>query len=140
MRNRSTDPARLLPLCPQIQTYYHAIGSQTKVLPASLTSTDEILSLAGVHHITIAPALLQQLAAMPASAAAAVPNLFDTGPPLIDSERPVAFRDDEEGFRLAWSQEGRGEGEGRLGQAVSIFCEMQDQLVRMMGAVLKGGA
>ncbi|PYI28010.1 transaldolase [Aspergillus indologenus CBS 114.80] len=136
----STDPATLLALCPQIQTYYHAIGSQTKVLPASLTATDEILSLAGVHHITIAPALLQQLAALPASAAAAVPNLFDAGPPLVDSEQPVAFREDEEGFRLALSREGRGEGEGRLGQAVSIFCEMQDQLVRMMGAVLKGGA
>ncbi|RAH71809.1 transaldolase [Aspergillus aculeatinus CBS 121060] len=124
---------------PGIQTYYHAINSRTQVLPASLTSTDEILALAGVHHITIAPGLLQQLAALPASAAATVPNLFETTPP-ISYDAPGSFRDDEAGYRLAFGREGRGESEGKLAQAVSIFCEMQDRLVQMMGLVLKGGA
>ncbi|RAK80977.1 transaldolase [Aspergillus fijiensis CBS 313.89] len=112
---------------PGIQTYYHAINSRTQVLPASLTSTDEILALAGVHHMAIAPGLLQQLAALPASAAAML-------------HAPGSFRDDEAGYRLAFSREGRGESEGKLAQAVSILCEMQDRLVQMMGLVLKGGA
>ncbi|OJJ99750.1 hypothetical protein ASPACDRAFT_43382 [Aspergillus aculeatus ATCC 16872] len=134
-----TDPTTLLPLPPQIQTYYHAINSRTQVLPASLTSTTEILALAGVHHITIAPGLLQQLAALPASAATTVSNCFETTPPG-NYDAPGSFRDDEAGYRLAISREGRGESEGKLAQAVSIFCEMQDRLVQMMGLVLKGGA
>ncbi|RAH39588.1 uncharacterized protein BO95DRAFT_469602, partial [Aspergillus brunneoviolaceus CBS 621.78] len=117
-----------------IQTYYHAINSRTQVLPASLTSTDEILALAGVHHITIAPGLLQQLAALPASAATTVPNLFETTPP-IHYDAPGSFRDDEAGYRLAFSREGRGKSEGKLAQAVSIFCEMQDRLVQMIGVL-----
>lgn len=32
------------------------------VLAASFTSTDEIMSLAGIHHLTVSQALLQKLA------------------------------------------------------------------------------
>lgn len=33
------------------------------VLAASFTSTDEIMALAGIHHLTVSQSLLQQLAA-----------------------------------------------------------------------------
>lgn len=55
------DNAKLLPLCAAIQKYYKSINSPTKVLPASLTSVEEIFCLAGVDHLTISPGLLTQL-------------------------------------------------------------------------------
>ena len=58
---RFVDEHKLLPLCAAIQAYYKSIKATTKVLPASLTSTEEIFQLAGADHLTIAPHLLEQL-------------------------------------------------------------------------------
>ncbi|RAL12775.1 transaldolase family protein [Aspergillus homomorphus CBS 101889] len=136
-----TDPNKLLPLCPLIQKYYQRIGSRTQVLPASLTSTTEILALAGVHHITIAPGLLQELAHQPGTMTdGSVPaSLFDSRDPDPVAaglpERALSFVNDEAGYRLAFTRDARGESEGKLTQAVNIFCDMQDQLVQLMGSV-----
>ncbi|PYH48833.1 transaldolase family protein [Aspergillus saccharolyticus JOP 1030-1] len=147
-----TDPAKLLPLCPQIQAYYHQIGSRTLVLPASLTSTTEILALAGVHHITIAPGLLQQLAALPGVEAGVSTNtttasLFDATNPVVNADTdtdngqlpksPLSFVNNEAAYRLAFTRDAGGESEGKLVQAVNIFCDMQDKLVQLMAAVMQ---
>ncbi len=46
----------------EIYTYYKAMGIDTVVMGASFRSTGQILALAGCDRLTIAPALLQQLA------------------------------------------------------------------------------
>jgi transaldolase len=79
------DEHKLLPLCVAIQSYYKSIKAPTKVLPASLTSTEEIFQLAGIDHLTIAPHLLEQLA-LPMSFD--VKSLFD-----VASAEPIPAPD-----------------------------------------------
>lgn len=90
------DENKLFDLCVSIQEYYKMIGSKTQVLPASLTSTEDVFRLAGAHHITIAPGLLAQLA-KPGSVPD-VPSAFDeraggTFEKLSFSNDPAAYRD-----------------------------------------------
>ena len=88
---------------------------KTRVLPASLTSTAEIMELAGVHHITIAPALLLQLATTPASSRTAK-SLFDQTENATNVWKGSPFVDDEAGYRIAFTRSGSGEGERKLSQ------------------------
>lgn len=74
---RFVDRENLTPLCVDIQQYYWSIKAPTKVLPASLTSIDQIFVLAGVDHLSIAPHLLAQLTQ---PVRANVPSLFDSAP------------------------------------------------------------
>ncbi|KAL4993725.1 hypothetical protein BDV10DRAFT_198094 [Aspergillus recurvatus] len=120
---------KLLPLCVSAQNYYGAIGVRTRVLPASLTSTDEIFALAGAHHITIAPGLLLQLSTpvsgpLPAS-------LFDSGPPSPGPKAMVSYVNDEAEYRIAFSRSDNGSGGKKLVQAINIFCDMQNKLMRL---------
>jgi transaldolase len=92
---------------------YKKHGFKTQVLPASLTSTEEIMALAGVHHITIAPGLLVQLAEAEASANGTT-SLFDAVPE--EKDLFVSFKDDEKAFRIAFTRSVGGEGERKLSQ------------------------
>lgn len=104
------------------------------------------MTLAGANHLTIAPTLLAQLAVTPASseapgvagatgeAAAGVANVFES---VFDKEFGSVpglsnFKDDEAGWRMAFTRRDGGEGERKLGQAINIFCDMQDKLEAMM--------
>ncbi|KAL2824037.1 hypothetical protein BDW59DRAFT_162808 [Aspergillus cavernicola] len=125
------DPQKLLPLCVSVQQYYEAIKSKTRVLPASLTSTEEIYALAGVHHITIAPGLLQQL-----STPGSVPptkSLFDSQA-VKPAPEAILYADKESVYRLEFSRSEGGASEQKLTQAVNIFCEMQDNLIALIQA------
>ena len=102
-------------LCLQAQRYYEAHNFTTQVLPASLTSTDEIMALAGVHHITIAPGLLRELSEKPAAENQTV-SLFDEAPKGFKMQELLNFAGNEKAFRIAFTLSGGGEGERKLGQ------------------------
>ncbi|CEL04240.1 Putative Transaldolase [Aspergillus calidoustus] len=123
------DPGKLLPLCVSLQKFYESIGAKTQVLPASLTSTDEIYALAGVHHITISPGLLQQLSQP--GFTSQTKSLFDADFPKPEAQTSYANR--ESVYRLEFSRAERGASEEKLTQAINIFCEMQDDLIALMG-------
>ncbi|PVH89033.1 transaldolase [Cadophora sp. DSE1049] len=120
-------------LCVQAQRLYEANDIKTQVLPASLTSTAEIMELAGVHHITISPGLLQALASTPASANATV-SLFDEAAVKVEVPVFVKYADDQAKYRIAFTRSngGDGEGERKLVQAINTFCDMQDKMEAMM--------
>lgn len=111
---RFIDHNKAQALCLEAQTYYKSHGLKTQVLPASLTSIDEIMALAGVDHITIAPALLQELATTPASALA-TKSLFDGEAEAVPIATRV-FGIDEAGYRIAFTRSANGEGERKLTQ------------------------
>lgn len=76
------------------------------------------MQLAGVHHITIAPALLRELAATPASAttpAAQAHSLYDDRS-LAHAPVPpkLSYAADEAGYRIAVTRAGKGREEGKL--------------------------
>ncbi|KAL4902376.1 hypothetical protein BDW74DRAFT_63210 [Aspergillus multicolor] len=122
------DPQKLLPLCVLVQRYYKAIDARTEVLPASLTSTDEIFALVGAHHITVSPGLLRQLSTPVSGTVAA--SLFDAERPLSVPEL-VSYANDEGGYQEAFSRADNGAGVAKLIQAITIFRSMQEKLVEL---------
>ncbi|ESZ96602.1 transaldolase [Sclerotinia borealis F-4128] len=102
-------------LCFQIQQYYRKHNHKAKVLPASLTNIDEIMMLAGVDHITIAPALLRELAATSIQGYE-VKSLFDGDLEVENVPLLMEFANYESGWRLDFTRSGKGEGERKLSQ------------------------
>ncbi|KAJ5955264.1 Aldolase-type TIM barrel [Penicillium viridicatum] len=105
------DNAKLLPLCAAIQKYYKSINSPTKVLPASLISVDEILLLAGVDHLTIAPGLLTQLTQ---AYAGNVKSLFDIEATLPIPARDVSFINDPGNYQITFTRDLDGASQIKL--------------------------
>ncbi|KAH6679417.1 transaldolase [Halenospora varia] len=99
-------------LCVDAQRYYEKYGYQTQVLPASLTSTDEIMALAGVHHITIAPSLLVELKQKSVDGLS-VKSLFDgENEEVWGKGEEKVWGGDESGWRMAFTRSKGGDGEG----------------------------
>ena len=83
---------------------------------------DEVMALAGAHHITIAPPLLRDLSITEASGhEIKIPNVFDAAqarqgqPPLV-----MSFADDEAAFRSALKKNDNGKNEAKMTQVLSI--------------------
>ncbi|KAH8702264.1 putative transaldolase [Talaromyces proteolyticus] len=124
------DPNKLFMLCCNIQQYYKIMSSVTKVLPASLTSTDDVLALAGVDHITIAPSLLQLLS-LPAGPRPR--SIFDkVTPAMTVGLLRTSYLKDEAAYRIAFTRDLGGASEEKLTQAINIFCDMQDKLIALV--------
>ncbi|KAI1372364.1 transaldolase [Hypoxylon crocopeplum] len=122
------DQHKAFGFCGSAQRYYEKIGSKTQVLPASLTSIQEVMKLAGAHHITVAPHLLTKLADTPAN-----PWEGETRSVFADGieEAPSDYSsivEDESAFRLAFTRSQEGKAEVKNIQAINIFCDKQDGL------------
>jgi hypothetical protein len=89
------------------------------VLPASLTSTDEVLALAGVDHITVAPPLLQLLSHPDCGIPGSV---FDNAASEIPSplKQPLYMKD-EAAYRIAFTRDLAGASEEKLSQVRDDF-------------------
>lgn len=78
----------------QAQAYYddRDKAETTKVLPAALMSVEECLQLSGVHHITLPPRRIEELAALtPDDADTRATSIFGPSPEADD----LAFEFDE---------------------------------------------
>ncbi|KAK7987104.1 hypothetical protein PG996_006295 [Apiospora saccharicola] len=128
------DENKAFGFCGAAQRYYEKTGSRTQVLPASLTSIQEVMMLAGAHHITVSPPLLKKLAETPAN-----PWEGDTGS-VFNKKTETSFADyskivdDESSWRLAFTRSAGGQSEGKIIQAINIFCEKQDKLEELVSA------
>jgi len=99
-------------LCLEAQRFYEVHGIKTQVLPASLTSVHDIMALAGVHHITIAPTLLKELAETPASSLR-TRSLFDE--PVVKGETiPLVKYGSAADWQIAFTRSQDGEGARKL--------------------------
>ena len=108
-------------------------------MPASLTSIEEILLLAGVAHITIAPKLLTQLATTSAHEAKIPDSLYGLPRPVdgeveIDGGEETAQFGEDTRFKGELAREGAGEAERKLVQAIDIFSDFQIKLEAMMAS------
>ncbi|KAK7983325.1 hypothetical protein PG989_010727 [Apiospora arundinis] len=127
------DQNKAFGFCGAAQRYYEKTGSRTQVLPASLTSIQEVMMLAGAHHITVSPPLLKKLSETPAN-----PWEGDTGSVFQKQTGDDAFADysaiveDESAWRLAFTRSANGQSEGKIIQAINIFCEKQEKLEELV--------
>jgi transaldolase len=161
-RHSYVDPTPALLFCGAAQHYLDSLTttpSQTKkkntqVLAASFTTPDQAMQLAGVHHITLSPALLATLAETPASSwtggaasvgqAARVPPAL--GAKMEEKERELrvgAVLREEAVWRMAVTRAEGGKAEGKLVQAINIFCDAQESLegiVKRADAEVRGAA
>lgn len=110
---RFVDPNKLFALCVAIQRYYKSVGAVTQVLPASLTSTDEVLALAGVDHITVAPALLELLSLPDCPI---TPSFFDSDASGVSALPKTPYLKDEAAYRIAFTRDLAGASEEKLTQ------------------------
>ncbi|CAD0110164.1 unnamed protein product [Aureobasidium uvarum] len=111
------------------QNFYARIGSKTLVMPASLTSVEECLRVAGAHHITISPPLLAALAATPSSSSAA-PSIFDesdTAAEAVNDAQLLETVKDEASYRIRYTRLKNGVQEKKIVDAINIFADCQDQ-------------
>ncbi|CDM35867.1 hypothetical protein DTO013E5_5382 [Penicillium roqueforti] len=123
------DNAKLLPLCAAIQKYYKSINSPTKVLPASLTSVEEIFCLAGVDHLTISPGLLTQLTQ---PYVGDVKSLLDIEPTLPIPAQEYSLISDPGNYQIRFARDLGGASQIKLTEAINIFCDAQDKLELLM--------
>ena len=79
---------------------------------------DEVMALAGAHHITIAPPLLRELSTTEVSGYdSKIPNAYEVA--KASKEQPPAlmsFADDEAAFRTAFKHNDNGSGEAKMVQ------------------------
>jgi transaldolase len=138
--NSYVDTAKAFSLVGEAQRYYEQQGSKTRVLPASLTSIEEVMRLAGSHHITVSPPLLAELAATPAEgwkSADLVGDVFKTAgdraaPVSADGVLLSAIVGDESSWRLAFTRSQQGGCEVKIIQAINIFSDKQDDLENLV--------
>lgn len=129
------DESKAFPFCGAVQQYYRSIKARTQVLPASLTSIDEVLILAGVDHITVSPPLLAELAVTTvASFKGEIGSVLKMaeGEGVPPKSKYEAILENESAWRLAFTRSERGKSEGKIIQAVNIFYEMQEALEDMV--------
>jgi transaldolase len=118
------DTSKLLPLCAAIQKYYKSINSSTQILPASLTSVEEIFSLAGVDHLTISPGLLTELTH---PYAGNVKSLFDIEPTLSIPAKEVSFVNDQDSYQITFARDHSGASQIKLTEVcISIDPSLSD--------------
>jgi len=126
------DEAPNFQLCVDAQRYYVKHGQKTMVLPASLTSIEECMRLAGTDHITISPPLLRRLAVTDYDKSI-YPSLYDVEAVKGSSEgEELKDLEVEENFRMAFTRRDGGRQEVKLVQAINIFCDFQLKLEEMI--------
>lgn len=134
---RYIDLHKAFSFCREAQAYYDANNQRTRVLAASLTSVEEVLQLAGVHHVTISPVLLNELSRLDATAAkSGLGEYFAvTQPPEnLDATKYSTILENESSWRLAFTRSGFGTSEGKIIQAINYFSDFQEKLEEIAGS------
>ncbi|KID85540.1 Aldolase-type TIM barrel [Metarhizium guizhouense ARSEF 977] len=134
------DGSKGFEFCRQAQAYYARHACRTQVLAASLTSVDEVMQLAGVQHITIAPKLLSELSARRASSWRAPLGAYFAQRPLdswCETTDCQTILGDESSWRLAFTRSGFGASEGKMIQAINYFSDFQDKIEDLVSAAAR---
>ncbi|KAL9610233.1 MAG: hypothetical protein Q9167_005055 [Letrouitia subvulpina] len=125
IRRSYKDDGPILGLCVEAQDYYRRFSYQTRVKAAGGLTVEEVLAIAGVDSLTIAPALLRTLSE--------ADELEETVKDLSLFEKEdstkakqiehLSFVNDEAGFREAFSKANGGQGVTKTQQVIK-FCIM----------------
>jgi transaldolase len=109
-----------------IFAYYKAHGYKTVVMGASFRNLGEIEALAGCDRLTIAPALLDQLA----KDSGALPRALDASTAAAGA-KPAKLATDEAGFRWAMNEDAMATE--KLSEGIRLFAADLGKLRAMLG-------
>ncbi|KAK6008816.1 hypothetical protein QM012_000719 [Aureobasidium pullulans] len=122
------------------QSLYSRLNSKTLVMPASLTSVSECLTVSGAHHITISPPLLAALAStLSPTVPSTTPLFFDEvieGEEQGDKELLEAVTEEAK-YRIRYTRLKNGAAEKKLVDAINIFSDCQDATEELVGRYVK---
>lgn len=119
-----------------------------EIMPASLTSAEEVLALAGrADRITVAPKLLRELAGTEAdehafeAAARRWGKVKGEGEGWVDDddERVEEILQNQDLWDEAMRKSRDGDDERKLVDAIAIFCEAQERLIAMVEERIRTG-
>ncbi|KAF9889556.1 hypothetical protein FE257_007266 [Aspergillus nanangensis] len=130
------DSDDLLHLCVDAQRYYECHGISTRVKACSAISIEEILQLAGVAAHTIEPYYVESILTTewPVDRLTSV-SLFkaEALPRTSGNTAPTSYINDEARYRVDFAGSQDGQGQLKLWQAISIFCDYQKKVEFLMG-------
>ncbi|KAK7424013.1 hypothetical protein QQZ08_008837 [Neonectria magnoliae] len=127
----SVDEHKAFDFCRESQAYYTANSFRTQLIAASLTSVDEVMQLAGIHHVTISPPLLRALSTRDISSwDGKLGDYFAQSSANKSWEKRdyQALVKDEGAWKLAFTRSGFGTSEGKIIQAINYFSDFQKKL------------
>ncbi|WP_105214640.1 MULTISPECIES: transaldolase [unclassified Pseudoalteromonas] len=108
-----------------IYEFYKGHGYETIVMGASFRNTGEILALTGCDRLTISPALLEELAQLPAN------TEYQLTSPASVAAKPAALSESE--FRWLHNQDAMATE--KLSEGIRAFAEAQVELERRFAAL-----
>lgn len=98
-------------------------------MAASLTATDDIMRLAGVNHMTLAPKLIAELIETRHSDAQPKSIIRPSEPlPMSTMERLELNLNNESAWRLEFTESRGGKSEAKMMQALGMFFILQTRL------------
>ncbi|KAK5662164.1 hypothetical protein OQA88_8069 [Cercophora sp. LCS_1] len=119
------------------QRYFKCRNKKTQVMAASITSTDDVMKLAGVNHVTLPPKLISELIETKYSESQPRSIMRPGEPlPMLTMENLELILDDKSAWRLELTKSEGGKSEAKLVQALGIFCNFQDKLEMLVGDIL----
>lgn len=112
MRHSYKDGGPILGLCVEAQHYYRQFSYQTRVKAAGGLTVEEVLAIAGVDSLTIAPALLRTLSEADELEETAKDMSLFGKEASTEAKQPkrLSFMNDEAKFREAFSKADGGQG------------------------------
>jgi transaldolase len=129
------DPMPNFSMVQRIHTLYAELASKTMILPASLTSVEEVARLRGIEHITISPALLLLLSQTPVEEGAQpVYQMWDRSVEAKKATVPEQQEADGRGFPSDHDIDPAAEHARKFEEAMQIFIKAEDDIAKLIEA------
>ncbi|CRL18710.1 Transaldolase [Penicillium camemberti] len=121
---KDTNP--ILGVCVQAQRFYHQNSLPTRVKACVTLNLDELIMLAGIDALTIAPKVLKVLAATerPQDEVESM-SLFAKTAKATEIVKYPSYIDSESQYRVHFAASEGGKAQFKTAQAISLFCDAQ---------------
>ncbi|KGO68532.1 Aldolase-type TIM barrel [Penicillium italicum] len=121
---KDTNP--ILGVCVQAQQFYHQNSLPTRLKACVTLNIDELIMLAGIDALTIAPKVLKVLAATerPHDEVERM-SLFPQTAKVTEAVNYPSYIDSESQYRIHFAASEGGKAQFKTAQAIALFCDAQ---------------
>ncbi|CAI7565104.1 unnamed protein product [Penicillium glandicola] len=132
------DSNPILGVCVQAQQFYRQKSLPTRLKACVTLNLDELIMLAGIDALTIAPKVLKVLAATerPQEEVEGM-SLFAKAPKATEAVEYPSYIDSESQYRVHFAASEGGKAQFKTAQAISLFCDAQTAVEMYVKAQLE---